>query len=134
MEVFSLALYGLCKQHSSVYKLNTRDLLRSSLELTASHIVFCSSVQFVRHSCCGELRRIKLVNSIVLGPVSQVMMQEMDFKNVIYNAARDGKLRRLKVRNQNCVFEIRCMILYSVPSRDNPNWPIKSYTEKITKT
>ncbi|PNF33258.1 Protein fem-1-like protein [Cryptotermes secundus] len=25
------------------------------------------------------------------------MMQEMDFKNVIYNAARDGKLRRLKV-------------------------------------
>nr|CAD7599737.1 unnamed protein product [Timema genevievae] len=24
------------------------------------------------------------------------MMQEMDFKNVIYNAARDGKLRRLK--------------------------------------
>ncbi|PSN45265.1 Protein fem-1 [Blattella germanica] len=28
--------------------------------------------------------------------MSQVMMQEMDFKNVIYNAARDGKLRRLK--------------------------------------
>lgn len=129
MEVFGLALYGLCKRHSSVYKLNTRDLSRSSLELTASHIVFCSSVQFVRHSCCGELRRIKLVNSIVSGPVSQVMMQEMDFKNVIYNAARDGKLRRLKVRNQNCVFKIRCMILYSVPSRDNPYWPIKSYTE-----
>ena len=36
-------------------------------------------------------------NSIVLGHIRVLMMQEMDFRNVIYNAARDGKLRRLKV-------------------------------------
>lgn len=30
-----------------------------------------------------------------------VLLCEMDFKNVVYNAARDGKLRRLKVLSVN---------------------------------
>jgi hypothetical protein len=35
-----------------------------------------------------------------------VMLEEMDFKNVIYVAARDGKLRRLKVSERNYVLRV----------------------------
>ena len=49
----------------------------------------------------------------------------MEFRNVVFNAARDGKLRRLKVRNvYSYILALSCTILQifenKIPKKDNP--------------
>ena len=60
-----------------------------------------NSVLLYRNQFEDRIRLLKEVEDIEKVLLLREMSINMEFRNVVFNAARDGKLRRLKVRSRS---------------------------------